>query len=69
MAKSNSYAVTAGAATIIPTDEKWRQQVRLACVQAVSARAVASHAAYDEQSIIKVANALAEFVLTGAKGD
>lgn len=50
-------------------DDKWKQQVRLACVQAVSARAVASGAAYDVSNTILAANALTNFVLTGVKSD
>lgn len=46
-----------------PAEEKWKQQVRLACVQAVSARAVSSNAAYDPTSIVSAATALANFVL------
>jgi hypothetical protein len=44
-------------------DEKWKQQVRLACIQAVSARAVASQAVYDTAATIEAAKQLASFVL------
>jgi hypothetical protein len=51
------------AAPVNPAEEKWKQQVRLACVQAVSARAVASNVAYNATSIIDAAKILVDFVL------
>jgi hypothetical protein len=48
-------------------DDKWKQQVRLACIQAVAARAVASNAVYDVEASIAAAETLAEFVITGNK--
>lgn len=57
MAKSNP------AALVNPAEEKWKQQVRLACVQAVSARAVASQAVYNANSVIDAAKVLVDFVL------
>jgi hypothetical protein len=44
-----------------------KQQVRLACVQAVTARAVASGAVYDVERTVEAADTLAEYVLTGLK--
>lgn len=53
------------AAPVNQVEEKWKQQVRLACVQAVCTRAVASATVYDAGLIIGSAKALANFVLQG----
>jgi hypothetical protein len=62
MPKSNPPS-TALTAIQTPAEEKWKQQVRLACVQAVTARAVASGVAYDVDRTIEAAKQLAAFVV------
>jgi hypothetical protein len=68
-AKHPNPISTALAAVPAPADEKWKQQVRLACVQAVSARAAASNEVYNAERTILAANRLTDFVLNGVKTD